>query len=134
MTLDCDLLAVSGGWNPNVQLFAQARGRLRFDPGLAAPVPDESDAAVACAGAANGIFSLAACLAEGEKAGARAAALCGFGLSVDLTHPGRAPPRPSPPAGRKGGGIDRTRDGRHRQEGPGTRRRRAADPTRAVRR
>src|SRR3954452_24789137 len=35
VTLDCDLLAVSGGWNPNVQLFAQTRGRLRFDPGLA---------------------------------------------------------------------------------------------------
>ncbi len=81
VALDCDLLAVSGGWNPNVQLFAQARGRLRFDPDLAALTPDDTDAAVECAGAANGNFVLAACLAEGEAAGLRAAALCGFGTS-----------------------------------------------------
>jgi sarcosine oxidase subunit alpha len=81
VALACDLLAVSGGWNPNVQLFAQARGRLRFDPGLAAPVPGESEMAVDCAGAANGNFALASCLAEGEMAGMRAAALCGFGAS-----------------------------------------------------
>ena len=70
VTLDCDLLAVSGGWNPNVQLFAQTRGRLRFDPGLAAPVPDESDAAVACAGAANGIFRSPPVSPEGKSGGA----------------------------------------------------------------
>ncbi|MGD9614086.1 MAG: sarcosine oxidase subunit alpha family protein [Alphaproteobacteria bacterium] len=71
VALACDLLAVSGGWNPNVQLFAQTQGRLRFDPGLAALVPGESTAAIDCAGAANGSFTLAACLAEGERAGAR---------------------------------------------------------------
>jgi sarcosine oxidase subunit alpha len=36
----CDLLLVSGGWNPNVSLFSQARGRLRFDATLQAFVPD----------------------------------------------------------------------------------------------
>jgi sarcosine oxidase, subunit alpha len=99
VTLACDLLAVSGGWNPNVQLFAQARGRLRFDPDIASLVPDASDAAVECAvecaGAANGIFSLAACLAEGEKAGTRAAALCGFRAS------GEARQATTPPASRE---------------------------------
>ncbi|HYH93162.1 MAG TPA: 2Fe-2S iron-sulfur cluster-binding protein [Candidatus Saccharimonadales bacterium] len=39
-TLAADLLAVSGGWNPNVALWSQARGTLRFDPGIAAFVPD----------------------------------------------------------------------------------------------
>ena len=29
--IDCDLLAVSGGWAPNVALFAQSRGKLRYD-------------------------------------------------------------------------------------------------------
>jgi sarcosine oxidase, subunit alpha len=38
----CDLLLVSGGWNPNVGLFSQARGKLRFDAGLAAFVPGEA--------------------------------------------------------------------------------------------
>ena len=76
--IDCDLLAVSGGWNPTLGLYAQAQGRLRFDERLAAFVPDSIDAAVECAGAARGSFSLRACLAEGSAAGARAAALCGF--------------------------------------------------------
>src|SRR5262249_31409442 len=44
--IDCDLLVVSSGWNPNLQLFAQAQGRLRFDEELAAFVPDGIDAAV----------------------------------------------------------------------------------------
>jgi sarcosine oxidase subunit alpha len=79
MAIDCDLLAISGGWNPTLHLFAQAQGRLRFDERLAAFVPDAIDAAIECVGAARGSFALGACLAEGEAAGARAAALCGFG-------------------------------------------------------
>src|SRR5205823_3377344 len=40
--LDCDLLAVSGGWNPTVHLFAQSGGKSRFDADLAGFVPDRS--------------------------------------------------------------------------------------------
>ncbi len=36
-----DLLLVSGGWNPNVALWSQARGTLRFDDALQAFVPDK---------------------------------------------------------------------------------------------
>ena len=79
MAIDCDLLAVSGGWNPTLHLFAQAQGRLRFDERLAAFVPEAIDAAIECVGAARGSFALRACLAEGAAAGARAAQLCGFG-------------------------------------------------------
>jgi sarcosine oxidase subunit alpha len=79
IAIDCDLLAVSGGWNPTLHLFAQAQGRLRFDESLAAFVPDGKAAGVECAGAARGSFALSRCLAEGAAAGARAAALCGFG-------------------------------------------------------
>ncbi|HZK88878.1 MAG TPA: sarcosine oxidase subunit alpha family protein [Stellaceae bacterium] len=74
----CDLLAVSGGWNPAVHLFAQTQGRLRYDEALAAFVPDAADAEIEPVGAARGSFGLAACLAEGAAAGARAAAACGF--------------------------------------------------------
>ena len=74
-----------------VQLFAQAQGRLRYDERLARSCRRQCDAAVECVGAARGSFGLAACLAEGAAAGARAAALCGFGT-------GEAPP---PPAGRR---------------------------------
>ena len=38
-TRDCDALLLSGGWTPTVHLYAQARGRLRYDEALAALVP-----------------------------------------------------------------------------------------------
>ena len=38
--VDADLLLVSGGWNPNVALWSQSRGTLRFDDALGAYVPD----------------------------------------------------------------------------------------------
>jgi sarcosine oxidase subunit alpha len=81
--IDCDLLAVSGGWNPAVHLFAHAGGRLHYDEALTAFLPDmDSDAAVKPAGAAAGSFDLAACLAEGTEAGIRAAVACGFSPTV----------------------------------------------------
>jgi sarcosine oxidase subunit alpha len=76
--IDCDLLAVSGGWNPAVHLFAQAQGQLRYDETLAAFVPNAADPAIEPVGAARGSFDLAVCLSEGAEAGARAAAACGF--------------------------------------------------------
>jgi sarcosine oxidase subunit alpha len=79
LAIDCDLLAVSGGWNPAVHLFAQAQGRLRFDETAAAFVPDGAVAGIDCVGAANGSFTLSQCLAEGAAAGTSAALACGFG-------------------------------------------------------
>ena len=60
--LDCDLVCVSGGWNPAVHLFSQARGKLRYDETLAAFVPEPSPPMLPMlpAGAANGRFGLAA--------------------------------------------------------------------------
>src|SRR5919202_40582 len=52
----CDLLLVSGGWNPAVHLFSQARGRLRYDEGLGAFVPGETLPGTSVAGAATGIL------------------------------------------------------------------------------
>jgi len=77
-TIDCDLLAVSGGWNPTLHLYAQAQGRTRFDESIAAFAPDGELDGVHVVGAARGSFALPQCLAEGIAAGARAAALCGF--------------------------------------------------------
>lgn len=75
--LHCDCLLMSGGWNPTVHLFSQARGRLRFDEATAAFVPDVAVQPVRAAGACNGATTLAACFAEGAAAGAAAAADCG---------------------------------------------------------
>ncbi|MBA2720586.1 MAG: (2Fe-2S)-binding protein [Chloroflexi bacterium] len=75
----CDLLLVSGGWNPVVHLFSQSRGSLRWDDGLATYLPERAVQATHVAGSANGVFDLDGCLREGAAVGARAAAEAGFG-------------------------------------------------------
>ena len=50
----CDLVAVSGGWNPVVHLHSQAGGTLRYDETIAAFVPDRSRQANVSVGSANG--------------------------------------------------------------------------------
>jgi sarcosine oxidase, subunit alpha len=68
-TRECDALLLSGGWSPTVHLYAQARGRLRYDEGLAALVPMGGVANLTVAGAANGAFTLAEALREGHADG-----------------------------------------------------------------
>jgi sarcosine oxidase, subunit alpha len=63
----CDLLLVSGGWNPAVHLFSQAGGRLRYDESLGAFVPGEKLDGLMVAGAAAGVLDLAGCLADGQQ-------------------------------------------------------------------
>ncbi|MCY4548313.1 MAG: sarcosine oxidase subunit alpha family protein [Defluviicoccus sp.] len=69
-TLSCDLIAMSGGWNPAVHLFSQAGGRLRYDEALRAFLPEGAPQAVRCAGAINGAADTASCIAQGRAAGA----------------------------------------------------------------
>ena len=78
VTIDCDLLAVSGGWAPNVALFSQSRGRLRYDSSIEAYRPGDSWQKEHSAGAANGFFGMAECFAEGARAGVEAARAAGF--------------------------------------------------------
>src|SRR3982074_118865 len=52
--VECDLLCVSGGFNPTLPLFRQAQGRLRSDEGLACFVPDTASPNVEVVGAASG--------------------------------------------------------------------------------
>jgi sarcosine oxidase subunit alpha len=78
-TLDCDLLCMSGGFNPAVHLFSQSKGKLRYDDKLAAFIPDISAQSECSAGAARGTMTLTGCLAEGLRAGAKAAYKCGLG-------------------------------------------------------
>ena len=85
--VDCDLVCVSGGFNPAVHLFSQARGKLRYDDALATFVPDVSPLPIQPAGAANGRCDLGSALAEGHAAGTAAAARAGHAASS------LAPPR-----------------------------------------
>ena len=83
--IDCDLLCVSGGWNPSVHLFSQSQGKLRYDEGIASFVPDQSRQAERSAGAALGSFALADCLREGLEAGVEAAGITGFAVPSSLS-------------------------------------------------
>ncbi|MGE5169261.1 MAG: sarcosine oxidase subunit alpha family protein [Rudaea sp.] len=79
--LDCDLVAVSGGFSPTVHLFSQARGTLRYDETSASFLPGESPMAIVAAGAVEGCFALGAAVARGEAAAREALARAGFPAS-----------------------------------------------------
>jgi sarcosine oxidase subunit alpha len=89
--IECDLVALSGGWNPAVHLHSQARGKLRYDDTLATFVPDGTPSPITPAGAANGRFDLAGALAEGHAAGLSAAARAGFPVGDRLAAPHAEP-------------------------------------------
>ncbi|WP_114952208.1 FAD-dependent oxidoreductase [Sphingosinicella terrae] len=71
--VECDLVAMSGGWTPAVQLFSQSGGRLRYEEGIGAFVPEQSVQAERSCGAARGVLDLDACIADGRSAGLWAA-------------------------------------------------------------
>jgi sarcosine oxidase subunit alpha len=78
---DCDLLAVSGGWNPSINLTTHLNGKPRWSDALSALVPGTLPPGMSVAGSAKGSFTLNDCLAEGYAAGSAAAAECGFAAS-----------------------------------------------------
>ncbi len=84
--LACDVLLVSGGWNPAVHLFSQAQGRLRYDETLGAFVPGDPVDGLTVAGAATGVPDLAGCLRSGQEAMEKALQVVGFAVErhVDL--------------------------------------------------
>ncbi|MGB3177810.1 MAG: sarcosine oxidase subunit alpha family protein [Albidovulum sp.] len=86
-TLECDLVAISGGWNPAVHLYSQSRGKIAWNEELATFVPAEPVQPTLAAGAANGVMELGAVLSEGAAMGAAALAALG------IASPGVAPPK-----------------------------------------
>jgi hypothetical protein len=66
-TIDCDALAVSGGWNPNLGLTCHLGSRARWNENIAAFVPGDPPKGMAVAGAANGTLTLGNCLREGSR-------------------------------------------------------------------
>jgi sarcosine oxidase subunit alpha len=70
----CDVVLMSGGYNPSVHLFSQSRGKLTWSEAHLAFIPGTSAERELSAGAARGIYGLAAALEDGHAAGAAAAA------------------------------------------------------------
>ena len=78
-SLDCDVLAVSGGWTPLAHLHAHAGGRLGHDARLAAHLPVVDGEATLAAGACAGETTLRGAIASGRAAASRIAAALGRG-------------------------------------------------------
>jgi sarcosine oxidase, subunit alpha len=86
-TLGCDLLLVSGGWNPAVHLLSQSGGTLRFDSAIHAFVPGRSADWLSPAGAVSGDLTLPGALAGGEGAARAALARLGIKVPAPLARP-----------------------------------------------
>lgn len=78
-TIECDLLASSGGWNPVIHLHSHPGGTMRYDHDIASFVPDQAIGNTTNAGACTGSCTIDGCITEGFSAGATAASECGFG-------------------------------------------------------
>ena len=76
--IECDLLAVSGGFDPVLDLHLHRGRPSRFDEELACLVPDDPAPGTRLAGACRGSLGLDACIREGAFAGASAARDAGF--------------------------------------------------------
>ena len=76
--IDCDLVAMSGGWSPAVHLHSQAGGRLAWDESQLCFEPSQARQAHLSAGACNGRRDLGACLADGLRAGMEAVSKLGM--------------------------------------------------------
>jgi methylglutamate dehydrogenase subunit C len=77
-TLRADVLAVSGGWNPNIALATHLGGRAEWSPRLAMVLAGDPPKTMSIAGAAAGNLTLAAALSDGAGCGAAAATRLGF--------------------------------------------------------
>ncbi len=76
--LFCDLVAVSGGWNPNIQLTTHLSGKPSWNDELSAFVAGTLPPSLSTAGAAAGKPGLKSALDNGAAAGAAAASAAGF--------------------------------------------------------
>src|SRR3984893_7982840 len=77
--IDCDAVLMSVGWAAAAQLLLQAGGSTRFSEELQQFVPQDLPPGIFAAGRMNGVYDLESRLADGRRAGSRAAAHAGFG-------------------------------------------------------
>ncbi len=66
--IDCDLLAVTGGWNPTVHLTCHMNGRPVWDDKIASFTPSAGAVpGMVTAGACHGVFDTMGCLADAAQ-------------------------------------------------------------------
>ncbi|MDH4124258.1 MAG: sarcosine oxidase subunit alpha family protein [Gammaproteobacteria bacterium] len=98
ISIECDLLAMSGGWSPAVHLHSHAGGKNVWSEQLLCFLPGETAQQCVVAGAANGRFSLHEALQDGldaaraalEKSGLRPVAMTLPTCDREVTRPTEA--------------------------------------------
>lgn len=86
----CDLIAMSGGWNPNIQLTTHLGGKPAWNDALATFTAGGLPPRMAVVGAAAGHFGLSAALEGGATAGSAAATAAGLSAQP-VTVPNASP-------------------------------------------
>jgi methylglutamate dehydrogenase subunit C len=95
VTIECDAVAMSGGWSPNVHLTSHGGVKPTYNESIAAFVPGALASSHFAAGAAQGTFGTLGCIADGEKAGRAVIAQLGAQPPArELQRPAVAPDRP----------------------------------------
>ena len=91
-TLAVSALGVSGGWNPNLNIASNHRGRPEWSERLAAFLPPEGAiAGLSCAGAAAGAMSTHGALTTGADQAVQALASLGISARTDVPQAEDAP-------------------------------------------
>ena len=96
--IECEAVAMSGGWSPTVHLWSHCGGKLRWDERQAMfrpledrpPVNDDGRPAMQVVGAANGEMSTGRILQDAKYAAAKALSELGF-KTEELEKPGIEP-------------------------------------------
>ena len=70
--VECDFIAMSGGWNPALHIWCHNGGKIQFDDALQSFRPKSHTDNIVAVGAANGSMSVAATLAEAQTFGKKA--------------------------------------------------------------
>jgi sarcosine oxidase subunit alpha len=112
-TVRCDLLCTSGGWDPQLHLYAHGGAKLRYDSSLGSFVAADAIRDVVCVGAANGRFDLESCLEDGRLAGGAGADARAAGSALSINQPSPES-KPSVPNGLPASARGRS-DRRHLQ-------------------
>ena len=87
--IDCDVVLMSVGFSPSLNLASHAGAKVIFDPAINMHRAVDLPPGISVVGAAAGVWSQAAVIGDSRHAGAIAAAEAGYGSS---------PPRPQPAA------------------------------------
>jgi methylglutamate dehydrogenase subunit C len=87
VTIDCDVLAMSGGWSPNLHLTSHGGIKAKYEEKIAGFVPGGFAAGQFAAGACQGAFGVLAAVAEGEAAALQALLACGIARKAGSVEP-----------------------------------------------